>query len=322
MEPASADAPVDSEPQSLELAVLIGRIARGEEAALVALHDAVLGRVHGLVQRIVRDERCAEEVTEDVFFQVWRQADRYDAGRGRAAAMRGRLLDRVRAADEAKAQLIGSRLGEGEWRPLVRGVRTKILSPAHHAVLLEFEPGAQLPIHRHDEDEECVVLRGAVQIRDLRVAAGDYHLARSATRHGAVRSEAGALLYLSGTPIGDTRGVVKSLVGALVPGRGEAPLTLRADEGDWVPLAPGGEIRALHRNGNRQSSMLRFAPGASLRPRALPADVESLVVEGELYFGRAAAGLGDYRIVKAGHAAPELASDEGAILFVRGPPFR
>ncbi len=240
----------------------------------------------------------------------------------RAAAMRGRLLDRVRAADAAKAQLIGSRLGEGEWRPLVRGVRTKVLSPAHHAVLLELEPGSQLPIHRHDEDEECVVLRGEIRMRDLRVAAGDYHLARSATRHGAVRSEAGALLYLSGTPIGDTRGVVKALVGALVPGSGEAPLTLRAGEGEWARVVPGVDIRALHRHGDRESSMLRFAPGASLRPSALPGDVEALVVAGELYFGRDAAVPGDYRIAQAGHAAPELASDEGAILFVRGAPLR
>jgi quercetin dioxygenase-like cupin family protein len=240
----------------------------------------------------------------------------------RAAAMRGRLLDRVRASDDAQARLVGSRLDQGDWRPLVRGVRTKILSSAHHAVLLEFEPGAQLPIHRHDEDEECVVLRGAVQMRDLHVAAGDYHLARSSTRHGAVRSDGGALLYLSGTPIGDTRGVMKALVGALVPGSGEAPVTLRAGEGHWTRLAPGVDIRALHRSADRESSMLRFAPGASLRPTALPGDVESLVVAGELYFGRDAAGLGDYRLAQAGHAAPELASDEGAIVFVRGARMR
>ena len=101
----------------------------------------------------------------------------------RAAAMRGRLLDRVRASDDAQARLVGSRLDEGEWRPLVRGVRTKILSSAHHAVLLEFEAGAQLPIHRHDEDEECVVLRGAVQVDfeggQLLVSAGQAILTRA-----------------------------------------------------------------------------------------------------------------------------------------------
>jgi len=91
---------------SAQLVALIERIARQDEEALGALHDVVLGRVHGLVRRIVRDARCAEEVTEDVFFQIWRQADRYDATRGRPLAWiltiaRTRALDSLRRADPA-----------------------------------------------------------------------------------------------------------------------------------------------------------------------------------------------------------------------------
>ncbi len=115
---------------------------------------------------------------------------------------------------------------------------------------------------------------------------------------------------------------MKALVGALVPGSGEAPVTLRAGEGHWIRIAPGVDIRALHRSGGRESSILRFAPAASLRPTAPSGDVESLVVAGELYFGRDAGGIGDYRLVQAGHAAPELGSDEGAIVFVRGARMR
>ena len=62
---------------------------------------------------------------------------------------------------------------------------------------------------------------------------------------------------------------------------------------------------------------LKFAPGASLRPRALPADQESLIVDGELYFGRRIATQGDYQIAPAGRPGPELASDLGAVIFVR-----
>lgn len=96
----------DADPQSAALAALIGRIAHQDEEALGELHDAVLGRVHGLVRRIVHDERCAEEVTEDVFFQIWRQADRYDATRGRPLGWiltiaRTRALDSLRRADPA-----------------------------------------------------------------------------------------------------------------------------------------------------------------------------------------------------------------------------
>ena len=95
----------DADPQSAVLAGLIGRIARQDEEALGELHNAVLDCVHGL-RRIVRDERSAEEVTEDVFFQIWRQADRYDATRGRPLGWsltiaRTRALDRLRRADPA-----------------------------------------------------------------------------------------------------------------------------------------------------------------------------------------------------------------------------
>jgi len=105
--PADAATPGgDAAAQCAQLATLIERIAGQDEEALGELHDAVLGRVHGLVRRIVRDERCAEEVTGDVFFQVWRQADRYDATRGRPLGWiltiaRTRALDSLRRADPA-----------------------------------------------------------------------------------------------------------------------------------------------------------------------------------------------------------------------------
>jgi RNA polymerase sigma factor (sigma-70 family) len=94
--------------QAERLVALIARIAVRDEDALAALYDAVLGRVHGLVRRIVLDARIAEEVTADVFFQIWRQADRYDPARGRPlgwilAIARTRALDSLRRLDPAAA---------------------------------------------------------------------------------------------------------------------------------------------------------------------------------------------------------------------------
>jgi RNA polymerase sigma factor (sigma-70 family) len=108
--------------QSALLAALIARIAQQDEEALATLYDAVLGKVHGLVRRIVRDERMAEEVTEDVFFQVWRQADRFDSARGRPLGWiltiaRTRSLDSLRRADPAvphpDPDLLDNRWSEG-----------------------------------------------------------------------------------------------------------------------------------------------------------------------------------------------------------------
>jgi RNA polymerase sigma factor (sigma-70 family) len=84
-----------------DLAAWIDRIVDQDERALSALYDATAGRVYALVLRIVRRPAWAEEVVEDVFFQVWRQAVRFDPARGRAmtwllAMARSRALDALR----------------------------------------------------------------------------------------------------------------------------------------------------------------------------------------------------------------------------------
>lgn len=96
----------DDDANADAIVALLTRIARQDEEALAALYDRMVGRVHGLVRRIVRNAQAAEEVTEDVFFQIWRQADRYEPGRGRAigwilAIARTRAIDSLRRADPA-----------------------------------------------------------------------------------------------------------------------------------------------------------------------------------------------------------------------------
>lgn len=77
-----------------------GIVAR-DERALTALYDATAARTYGLVRCIVRHTALAEEVVEDTYFQVWRQAVRFDASRGRAltwllAMARSRAIDMLR----------------------------------------------------------------------------------------------------------------------------------------------------------------------------------------------------------------------------------
>lgn len=68
------------EPESLES--LLGRVARGDEAAFAVLYDRTSAAVFGLARRVVRDPARAEEVAQEVFLQVWQTATRFDAQRG------------------------------------------------------------------------------------------------------------------------------------------------------------------------------------------------------------------------------------------------
>lgn len=81
---------------------LIARVAKGEEAALAQLYDDTSRLVYGLVLRIVREPSTAEEVTMEVYMQVWRTAASYDTSRGSvtawlATAARSRALDWMRS---------------------------------------------------------------------------------------------------------------------------------------------------------------------------------------------------------------------------------
>lgn len=83
------------------LAALIQGIGSHDDRALARFYDATASRVFGLVGRIVNEAALAEEVAEDTYWQVWRQAARFDASRGRPltwllAMARSRAIDAIR----------------------------------------------------------------------------------------------------------------------------------------------------------------------------------------------------------------------------------
>lgn len=94
-----------------EWAGLIARTAQGDQMALAALYDRTSAYVHGLVLKILGDPHQAEEVTLDVFTQVWRQAHTYDEGRGAPGSWlltlaRSRAIDRLRAGTTERVRQV------------------------------------------------------------------------------------------------------------------------------------------------------------------------------------------------------------------------
>jgi len=97
----------DSSAADAHMQALVTAIAAHDEQALADLYEATLNRVYGVALRITRNAQAAEEVSEDVYWQVWREAPRFDAQRGNVIAWlltiaRSRALDYLRKADDAE----------------------------------------------------------------------------------------------------------------------------------------------------------------------------------------------------------------------------
>ena len=93
-------------PVTMDLDVLLRRVARRDADAFAAFCDATRSRVFGLVTRVLRDRGYSEETTQEVYLQVWRSAETYDPTAGSALAWlmtlaHRRAVDRVRSEQAA-----------------------------------------------------------------------------------------------------------------------------------------------------------------------------------------------------------------------------
>lgn len=99
----------------------------------------------------------------------------------------------------------------------------------------------------------------------------------------------------------------------------ESHLTVAADQGDWLPFAPGVRLKLLRQRGGVQSYLLRLDPGASLPPHRHPIDEECMVLEGTLRVGtRIEIGPGGYHLAHQGALHASASAPGGATIFLRG----
>src|SRR5579872_1159684 len=80
----------------------VSRCAAGDQHSLAALYDESGQLVYSVVLRLLGDVADAEEVTMDVYTQVWRSAAAYEDSRGTVTSWlitlaRSRAIDRIRS---------------------------------------------------------------------------------------------------------------------------------------------------------------------------------------------------------------------------------
>jgi RNA polymerase sigma-70 factor (ECF subfamily) len=88
--------------QGPHLAELLSRTAHGDHGAFELLYDQVAPTVFGTARRVVRDPCLSEEVTQEVFIEIWQTAARFNPSKGSPIAWvamiaHRRAVDRVRA---------------------------------------------------------------------------------------------------------------------------------------------------------------------------------------------------------------------------------
>jgi len=93
-----------------EWGLLIAQTAQGDQDALATLYDRTSPQVYGLILKILDNREAAEEVTLDVYTQVWRQAHTYDETRGTPGGWlmtlaRTRAIDRYRAGAAERGRI-------------------------------------------------------------------------------------------------------------------------------------------------------------------------------------------------------------------------
>jgi RNA polymerase sigma factor (sigma-70 family) len=101
--------------RSRELAVLLSRVALGDRAAFGTLYQRTSAHLLGVVLRINRDRAQAEDVLQEVYVNVWRAAQSFDAALSQpltwlTSIARNRAIDslRRRQSEPATVSLSGA----------------------------------------------------------------------------------------------------------------------------------------------------------------------------------------------------------------------
>jgi RNA polymerase sigma-70 factor (ECF subfamily) len=103
---------------------LLARIALGEQNAFKQCVDQYGGMIWGLARRLSPTPSDAEDATQDVFLQLWKNARQFDATRGSEAIFivtlaRRTLISRFRTKQRRPREVSVEELQDSQWHPSV-----------------------------------------------------------------------------------------------------------------------------------------------------------------------------------------------------------
>jgi hypothetical protein len=109
------------------------------------------------------------------------------------------LLDRIVEALEIEQRehegKFSQEAREGRWFPYKPGILAKRLWN-RRTIMLRCRPGARIPPHDHDQDEQIVVISGDFVVGGRTFGAGDCHCSPKGNAHGEIFTRGGCLLLV------------------------------------------------------------------------------------------------------------------------------
>ncbi len=120
--------PPSNPPALPEDEALIRDIANGQSAALGVLYDRYGRLVFSLAYRILNDAAAAEEVTQEVFLQIWTKAGTFQSGLGKVSTWLTSVT-RHRAIDDLRRKRIRPEGHRMEWDPSEDGDDPQWIDP-------------------------------------------------------------------------------------------------------------------------------------------------------------------------------------------------
>ena len=147
--------PPQNDPAQLEDEALIQAIANGQSAALGVLYDRYGRLVFSLAYQMLNDDAVAEEITQEVFLQIWTKAGTFQSGLGKVSTWLTSVT-RHRAIDNLRRKRIRPEGHRADWDLSEEGDAPQLTDPANVVSQVEHniqslairQAIAQLPIEQ------------------------------------------------------------------------------------------------------------------------------------------------------------------------------
>ena len=136
-------------------AALISAIRSGDEQAMAQLYEKYSSIVYSVALRVLGDTSAAEDILQEVFLQLWRSPDAFDASRGSlpgwlAVITRNRAIDSLRKRrpetdiNEVVVSIEPDLASRAEWSRVLEKIRSVLGSmsaPQRSALEMAFFDG-------------------------------------------------------------------------------------------------------------------------------------------------------------------------------------